>query len=163
MGTFSGKYHYFSIDRHNTSTLTLFFFFFFWQICKLARRSWRDAFCVFQKQKKTLKLYWLFCTSALFLVTVSPLFCFALIYWEQTRCAVRQKKKHTQKKKGYKSQVQTKGHWTAGYLSFHQPRCQLIAADILPLLLFQSKMIWCIAPFCFLAIKEMCFRNAILS
>lgn len=49
----------------------------------------------------------------------------------------------------YKSQAQTKGHWTAGYLSSHQPRCQLIAADILPMLLFQSKMFWCIAFFCF--------------
>lgn len=49
----------------------------------------------------------------------------------------------------YKSQAQTKGHRTAGYLSSHQPRCQLIAADILPMLLFQSKMFWCIAFFCF--------------
>lgn len=47
-----------------------------------------------------------------------------------------------------KSQALTKGHWTAGYLFPHQPWCQLIAADILPVL-FKSKQFWCTAFFCF--------------
>lgn len=47
-----------------------------------------------------------------------------------------------------KSQALTKGHWTAGYLFPHQPRCQLIAADISPML-FKSKQSRCSAFFCF--------------
>lgn len=43
----------------------------------------------------------------------------------------------------HKTQMLTKGQRTAGYLSPCQPRCQLIAADILPVL-FKSKQFWCI-------------------
>ncbi len=62
-----------------------------------------------------------------------------------------------------KSQAPTKGHWTAGHLSPCRPRCQLIAADILSMLLFQPQLFWCTAFFCFFTKTKPRCRNAILS
>lgn len=62
-----------------------------------------------------------------------------------------------------KRRAPTKGHWTAGDLSPRQPRCQLIAADISPTLLFQSKPFRCTAFLCFFTNRGHGVRNAILS
>lgn len=58
-----------------------------------------------------------------------------------------------------KSQAPTKGHGTAGYPSPRQPRRRLIAADILPTLLFQSKPFWCIASFLCLHKKKRVWKG----
>lgn len=50
-----------------------------------------------------------------------------------------------------KAKYKTKGQWTAGHPSPHQPRCQLIAADILPML-FQSK--YSVALLCFVSAQK---------
>lgn len=85
-------------------------------------------------------LFLLYC-SHLFPLSLSVLVC---------RQSDENRQDALQKNKTWatKAECSRKGRWTAGYLSFQPPRCRLIAADILPLLSFQSEVIWCIASLC---------------